>query len=244
MKSIGVIELFIRLGVFAAVIAVYLITGDVASIVLNTPFFGQFTAVHTAWLILLAGMVIQLIPSRRIFVSNSKQFEQLYTPPKQGYDPRRLMQEAQKMNAGARNVLIFWLTINVVLAVLYFAGILGANAVILVVMVYYLCDVFCMLIWCPLQKIFMKSRCCVDCRIYGWGYFLVFGPLLLLPGFFTISLAAFAIALLIRWEVSYALHPERFWSGSNILLHCQNCTTRHCELKRQIARRVNTRIPN
>ncbi len=100
---------------------------------------------------------------------SAEAFEQLYTPPKYGYDPRRLTQASQKMNDNARSVLVFWLIVNTVLTVLYLIGVLSANAVILVVMVYYLCDAFCMVIWCPLQTVFMKSRCCVDCRIYGWG---------------------------------------------------------------------------
>jgi len=240
MKKSGLIGLFIRIAIFGVVLAAYLITGNIAEKIFDTPFLGRFTSIHLIWAILMAGMLLQFIPTRKTGVSNGKQFGQLYMPPQQGYDPKRLMQESRKMNEGARKVLIFWLVINAALAALYFIGVLSSNAVLLVVMVYYLCDAFCMVIWCPLQKAFTKSRCCVDCRIYGWGYFLVFGPLLLLPpDFFTISLALLSLALLIRWETAYALHPERFWSGSNISLRCNNCTSRDCELKRHIVRAIN-----
>jgi hypothetical protein len=98
-----------------------------------------------------------------------------------------------------------------------------------------------MAVWCPLQKLFMKSRCCVDCRIYGWGYFLVFGPLLLLPNFFTVSLAASAAALLVRWEIACARHPERFWTGSNAALRCESCARRHYGCKRRGVQRTDMR---
>ncbi len=41
---------------------------------------------------------------------------------------------------------------------------------------YFLCDYVCILIYCPFQSHIMHNKCCVNCRIYGWGHFMIFTP--------------------------------------------------------------------
>ncbi len=38
------------------------------------------------------------------------------------------------------------------------------------------------------------------------------------------------------WEIIYAKHPERFWSGSNKILQCAECQDKTCQLKRNLQR--------
>ena len=57
---------------------------------------------------------------------------------------------------------------------------------------------------------------------------MMFSPIVFVPGFFTWSLCAGAIVVLVIWEVSFALHPERFYEGTNEALKCSNCTDVLC----------------
>ena len=43
-----------------------------------------------------------------------------------------------------------------------------------------------------------------------------------------------SIVVLIRWEITYAMHPYRFWSGSNINLRCENCSDQMCKIKKPL----------
>lgn len=83
----------------------------------------------------------------------------------------------------------------------------------------------------------MKNRCCVNCRIYDWGHFMMFTPMLFIRNFFSWSLFFTSVVVLIHWELLYAKHPERFWHGSNRSLQCANCKDKTCQYKKQIASR-------
>jgi hypothetical protein len=65
---------------------------------------------------------------------------------------------------------------------------------------------------------------------------MMFTPLLFLPNFYTWSLLAVSLVLLVRWEITYYLHPERFYECSNSSLHCANCQEHLCNQKKSIQR--------
>ncbi len=43
-----------------------------------------------------------------------------------------------------------------------------------------------------------------------------------------------AVALLIRWEITFYLHPERFSENTNDYLQCRKCTEKLCGHKKQL----------
>ena len=80
----------------------------------------------------------------------------------------------------------------------------------------------------------MKNKCCVNCRIYDWGHFMMFTPMLFIKNFYSWSLFFTALVVLINWEISYAKHPERFFAGSNKRIQCENCKDKSCQIKNGI----------
>lgn len=233
MKINAFFDILIRSGVFAYVLCAYLSNAN-----LSAALSGNSPAVIIIWCVLMFGMAAQIIPFKNNGVSNNKQFSKTYIEPPGGYDAAALAKNTRLTNRRAAGVLIFWLALNGLAALLYLNRIIDADEIIMLVMIYYLCDALCIAIWCPIQKIFMRSRCCADCRIYGWGYFLVFGPLLLLPDFYTLSLAALSLILLIRWEVRFKLHPERFFPNSNAAINCKMCAVPKCRVKHRLLNAV------
>ena len=48
------------------------------------------------------------------------------------------------------------------------------------------------------------------------------------------DLLIMSLIVLIHWELMYAKHPERFWSGSNRTLQCSTCKERTCQIKKRL----------
>lgn len=63
---------------------------------------------------------------------------------------------------------------------------------------------------------------------------MMFTPLVLIPSWFTWSLLALSLLLLIRWEVTYRMHPERFSEETNACLSCKHCDEKLCHHKKQL----------
>ena len=63
---------------------------------------------------------------------------------------------------------------------------------------------------------------------------MMFTPLFFVRKDYTWSLLTLSVALLIRWEITFYLHPERFSEKTNEYLQCQNCTEKLCTHKKQL----------
>ena len=131
-------------------------------------------------------------------------------------------------------VALVWFALNAVIGALYFAGILDRGILILVALFYSVCDIICILFFCPFQTWFMKNRCCTTCRIYNWDFAMMFTPVVFMPSWYTYSLLGCAVALLLRWEITYRLYPERFSTSTNQCLDCSRCEEKLCSHKTQL----------
>ena len=147
------------------------------------------------------------------------------------YDRAQLKEEVRRQNRGALKVALLWLAVNGVAAILFFRSIIGAAELVLLTAFFYLSDMICILFFCPFQMFLMGNRCCINCRIYSWGAWMMSVPLTLIPSVVTLIPVVLSLSLLIRWEIHYHRHPERFWSGSNQVLRCANCREHLCRTK-------------
>ena len=119
---------------------------------------------------------------------------------------------------------------------LHMTGILDDGIMILLCSVYSICDMICILFFCPFQTWFMKNKCCCTCRIYNWDYAMMFTPLFFVEKEYTWSLLVLSILLLVRWEITFYRHPERFSENTNDYLKCANCSEKLCVHKKQLIR--------
>lgn len=223
-----------KLAVFFGVCGLYIFRRGLLDDVTQFQITGRLTPLHAMWLIFMADMVSQLFPKKNLTMALCKQFARTYSPPKEPYDKTKLNEYIMNTNASAMNVMRLWLSGNAVFAVLYVTGVIGSADLLMLTMLYYIGDLVCVLFFCPFQTFVMKTRCCVSCRIYSWGPFMMFTPMLFIRSFFSWSLVAVSLVLLIEWEIFCAKHPERFWEGSNESLRCENCTDVICRLKRPL----------
>ena len=133
-------------------------------------------------------------------------------------------------------VALIWIVFNGIFGMLHMMGILDDGIMILLCGAYSVCDMICIMFFCPFQSWFLKNKCCSACRIYNWDFAMMFTPLFFVEKTYTWSLLVLSIALLIRWEITFYRHPERFSEHTNAYLKCSNCSEKLCAHKKQLHR--------
>jgi hypothetical protein len=131
-------------------------------------------------------------------------------------------------------VALIWISFNAVFGALHMMGILDDGIMLILCCAYSVCDLICILFFCPFQSWFLKNKCCSTCRIYNWDYAMMFTPLFFVRESYTWSLLILSVALMLRWEITFYRHPERFSEATNGYLGCRNCTEKLCTHKNQL----------
>lgn len=179
------------------------------------------------WAFFLIEMILRFFPSKFESPGCQKQFAKNYV--KTG----KTNIEVQDNNA-VMLVALIWIAFNALFGALYMRGILDDGIMFLLCSFYSVCDMICILFFCPFQSWLLKNKCCCTCRIYNWDYAMMFTPLFFIQKAYTWSLLVASVALLARWEITFFRYPERFSETTNGYLHCQNCTEKLCTHKKQL----------
>ena len=138
-------------------------------------------------------------------------------------------------------VIVFWVVFNAGLGLLLDRfGWLNAKSAFLWTLFYFLFDMICVVLWCPLQLVLMRNRCCTTCQIFNWDGIMTVTPLLIFPCWFSGILVLLALVVLLRWELAFARHPERFDERTNASLSCANCVDKLCYLRGPLSPRRRT----
>lgn len=229
------VKLAIRVGVFLTVLVCYFVQYEYLNeLMADSLRSKEVTLLHILWLMFMVMMILHIFPTEKLTMalrkSEKKQFVEV-----PGYSELELHRFVRDQNIKAWWVMLVWLSFNALWGLLYCFRIIGEVELLMLTVFYFLCDYICILFYCPFQSVGMKNRCCVNCRIYDWGHFMMFTPMLFIRNFFSWSLFFTSLVVLIRWELVYAKYPERFWSGSNQTLQCANCKDKTCQVKRRLA---------
>ena len=189
----------------------------------------QSLIVRLIWIIFAVEMVLRFFPSRLESPGCQKQFAKNYI--KSGNTEIQVQD-----NHATMLIALIWICLNAIIGAFYMSGIFDDGIMILLCCAYSVCDLICILFFCPFQTWFMKNKCCSSCRIYNWDYAMMFTPLFFVRNFYSWSLLAMAMILMIRWEITFYLHPERFSERTNDYLKCAGCTEKLCTHKKQLGR--------
>jgi hypothetical protein len=181
------------------------------------------------WVIFFTEMVFRFFPSKRESPGCQKQFARNYQ--KSGKTDIVI----QDNNASVL-VAIVWVSFNMIFGALNMYGIIDDGIMILLCSAYSVCDMICILFFCPFQTWFLKNKCCSTCRIYNWDYAMMFTPLIFVEKGYLWTLVALSLVLMLRWEITFYRHPERFSENTNDYLKCANCTEKLCAHKNQLHR--------
>ncbi len=201
---------------------------DVFEVVKSINFFRQFSLLHILWLIWMLDMVQQLIPVKgHISLGSQKLFKSRFKPIREKINTKALRDHIISTTKSAYKIFVIWAALILALGALYHFDILTVTHLFLISVLFYVCDLICVLIWCPFRLI-MKTRCCTTCRIFNWDHLMMFTPMLFINSFYSVSLLVIAFAVWVMWEMCIMMYPERFWDQSNEALKCSNCTDKLC----------------
>ena len=181
------------------------------------------------WVLFAAEMIARCFPSGLESMGCQKLFPRNYVPVA-GSDVHDYKVSWKVTFAMAAA----WFTLNGLIGILYFAHVIDEGILLLISLAYSVCDMICILFFCPFQTWFMKNKCCGTCRIYNWDYAMMFTPLVFEKHFYAYSLLGLALILLLQWEIIYHKFPERFYDGTNQSLTCANCQEKLCHHKKQL----------
>ncbi len=183
------------------------------------------------WIFEIFEMILRFFPSRFESMGCQKQFKRNYIP-REGAAPAKY-RESMK---GVVLTGVLWVLLIAVFGVFHFLfpNHFDQGILLLIALAFSICDMICILFFCPFHTWFMKNKCCGSCRIYNWDYFMMFSPLIFIPSWYTYTLFFCSLLLLIRWEITAAMHPERFLERTNEALTCANCPEKLCHHKRQL----------
>ena len=179
------------------------------------------------WAIFVVEMVMRFFPFRFESHGCQKQFPQNYIKTGDTHI------EIQDNNATVL-VAMIWIIFNGIIGGLRMTDVLDDGILLLICSAYSVCDMICILFFCPFQSWLLKNKCCGTCRIYNWDYAMMFTPLFFVRSGFFWSLLILSVALLIRWEVTFYRYPERFSEKTNEYLQCKNCQEKLCAHKKQL----------
>lgn len=221
-------RLVLRCVVLVLCAALALFAPEEFAILEGMNFFRRFSLLHLLWAVWVGDMVLQIIPIRnKVPLGSQKLFANRFRPIRDKINYEALRSYIVTTTRAAYKVFLLWWTLIGAIGLLYSWDIIGKTGLFLISVVFYVCDLICVLIWCPF-RLMMKNRCCTTCRIFNWDHLMMFSPMLFMGGFYGISLLVLAIAAWLVWELCVMMYPERFWDKSNLALKCSECTDQLC----------------
>ena len=229
-STVSVIH-YVRL-IYRSVLFVLLLAGYIsyrlhAGTALTERLENQPVILLIAWSVYVVEMIFRFFPSKYESPGCQKQFARNYI--KSG----KTEITAHDNNATVL-VALLWIFFNGIFGALNMLDILDDGIMLLLCAAYSVCDMICILFFCPFQSWFLKNKCCSSCRIYNWDYAMMFTPLFFVRRSYAWSLLFLSVLLLFRWEIAYYRHPERFSENTNEYLMCKNCSEKLCAHKTQL----------
>ena len=222
------IRLIGRILVFILCLIICFIKPNAFNILEGMNFFKEFHIFHILWFIWVFDMILQIIPLKnKVALGSQKLFKNRFKPIREKINTKTLKDYIKVITSGAYKVFIIWTLVIILIGILYYLGIINKTWLFMISVFFYVCDLICVLIWCPFRLI-MKNKCCTTCRIFNWDHLMMFAPLIFCGGFFAISLVVLAVLAWLIWELCVLIYPERFTEMTNVALRCSECTDKLC----------------
>ncbi len=222
------IRLFGRCIVFVLCALLWFFHPGEFEILYGMSFFEKISPLHLMWGLWMLDMLCQVVPlKRKIALGSQKLFRQRFKPIREKVNYKALRRYIVSTTKSAYKVMLLWSALGTVIGALYCLKVLARKDLFMLTAVFYVCDLICVLIWCPF-RLLMRNRCCTTCRIFNWDHLMMFTPMLFIPSFYSWSLFLMALIVWVVWELCVLLYPERFWEFSNEALQCSSCTDKLC----------------
>ena len=221
------IKLVCRSALFIAALTLYIINKLKKSEELFLGIEHKPIILTVIWVVFVIEMILRFFPAKVESMGCQKQFERNYIPSGETV-PDKTSWVRTFVSAAS------WILLNAIIGFLYFLEVYDAGILVLLALAFSVCDMICILFFCPFQTWILKNKCCTTCRIYNWDYAMMFTPLVFICNAYALTLVILSLLLLIKWEIVYKIHPERYTENTNESLACKNCKEKLCQHKTQL----------
>ena len=182
-----ILRLFGRILVLVICGVLALVRPESFSVLYGMNFFQEFSALHLLWLIWMGDMILQILPIKsRIPLGSQKLFANRFRPIRDKINVKTVREHVARMTEAAFGVMVLWCLLIAVIGFLYFWGVIDKLTLFMISLVFYVCDLICVLVWCPF-RLMLKTKCCTTCRIFNWDHLMMFSPLIFVGGFYAWS---------------------------------------------------------
>ena len=196
-RRIYFLRLIGRIIVFLIAIFIYIFDREKFNIANGWIFFNEFSPLHILWIIWMWDMALQLIPVKaHISIGSQKVFESLFRPIKEKINHKNLKKYIKDTTLSAYKVMMIWILLTVAISILHLTGAIDTGMMILLATFFYVCDLICVLIWCPFRLI-MRNKCCTTCRIFNWDHLMMFLPIVTVNSFYSWTLVTFSFFVMV-----------------------------------------------
>ena len=230
MRKIYIGRLVGRIFALLGVTALLFLAPEQFEVLEDGNFLKKASLLHLLWFVWLTDMLTQLVPATKAVVAlgSQKSFRAHFRPALRPITLQVLKERMTKATKRAYIVFAVWAALIAVLGFLHGRQIIGSPGLFWISCFFYVCDLICVLFWCPFRYFIMKNRCCTTCRIFNWDHLMMFTPLIYVGGFYCTSLVILSVLVFLVWEWTALRHPERFDEGTNQALKCSECTDLLC----------------
>ena len=216
-----------RLLMLLSVAAILIVGAVIGS---DEPFINEkagAAVVYSVSTVFTIEMIARLLPVKLFeSIGTVKHYKRYYSPRKTETPTDRKSFYKRSFREIAP-VAVFWVLLNGIFVILLKLSLIGESVMILLSLIFGVGDLVCVLFVCPF-KLMMKNRCCSSCRIYNWDMIFLVTPLFFAGEPVFIPPITLAAVIFTVWEISFYIHPERFYPEGNSRLLCQNCEEHQC----------------
>ena len=158
IASFHYIRLFCRSLLFLAAVLMYVLNRINKTDILHLNFKNEIWILAVIWVAYAVEMALRFFPAKLESMGCQKQFSRNYKPT--GTTEKPTLTSKKRVWA----VVAAWAALNGCIGALYFAGVIDRDVLVLISLAYGVCDMICILFFCPFQEWFLKNRCCTVCH--------------------------------------------------------------------------------
>lgn len=155
--------------IFIACVCLWVFRPQAFDVLEGNNFFRRLSPLHLLWVIWAADMFLQIVPIKnKVPLGSQKLFANRFRPIREKINYEALRNYITATTRSAYKVFILWCLLIAAIGLLHRFGVIDRTALFMISVLFYVCDLICVLIWCPFRLI-MKNRCCTTCRIFNWA---------------------------------------------------------------------------
>ena len=158
MRKRYICKLVGRCTVFVLCILAVVFAPEMFGVLDGMNFFREFSWLHVLWLIWMADMLPQIVSyPNNAPVGSMKLFSRRFRPGKGDLNHEALRQHIIHSTRRAYLIFAVWCAMLAVIGLCYHLGLFGKPVLFLICVFFYVCDLICVLVWCPF-RLTMKIR--------------------------------------------------------------------------------------